>query len=393
MLHLTRVHVTPQVIGVSPRSSRTATGQLVDSGGNFSMTNDLGLLLNVVAIRPFSIGMAAQESNSSSVCTHRDDFPLPMNDGSTFYTPMFYNPNASETILSPEAICFNSNDFLTHWTQSGSTTADSGSISFFTKQGAEVLSLSLQKRNGLYYTPVCTVGVDSTDPSLKPSMNYCIYYYYHSPVGAADDDFSLNIDDDPLFDPAISPSSSPTKCPSSGPTNDPSPSPRLPPPVGLCCQPFSVPTPKSSHSTLDDFVPKSKQIEADLWQARLGHCSDWQLKVLPMSADGLPSNFQPHPFASYDHYNQARIRKHPATRGKHPSRAVTRKQRWFMDFGFLRASQADYSRPDKSKERVVTSFDGYNSYLIIVDEYTKYVWVYLEHGHITYQCDEKVRLV
>jgi hypothetical protein len=48
-----------------------------------------------------------------------------------------------------------------------------------------------------------------------------------------------------------------------------------------------------------------------------------------------------------------------------------------MDFGFLHASQADYSRPDKSKERVVTSFDGYNSYLIIVDEYTKFVWVYL----------------
>jgi hypothetical protein len=114
-----------------------------------------------------------------------------------------------------------------------------------------------------------------------------------------------------------------------------------------------------------------------LWQARLGHCSDWQLKVLPMSADGLPSRFYPHPFASYDHYNQARIRKRPATRGKHPSRAVTRKQRFFMDFGFLRASQFDYSRPDRTKDRVVTSFDGYNSYLVIVDEFTKYVWVYL----------------
>jgi hypothetical protein len=132
VMHLTRVHAIPQVLRLSPCSSRTIGGELVDSGGNFNMTNDLSLLLNVVAIRPFSIGMAAQESKSSSMCTHRGDFPLPMNDGSIFYTPMFYNPSASETILSPEAICFNSMDFLTHWNQSGSTTSDGGSVSFYT---------------------------------------------------------------------------------------------------------------------------------------------------------------------------------------------------------------------------------------------------------------------
>jgi hypothetical protein len=137
---------------------------------------------------------------------------------------------------------------------------------------------------------------------------------------------------------------------------------------------MTVPTPKSS--TRPQFL-KSKQVEADLWQARLGHCSDWQLKVIPMSTTGTPSKFTPHPFASYDVYNQARIRKRPSTRGKHPSRATTAVQRWFMDFGFLRASQFDYSRPDKSKDRVITSFDGFNSYLLVVDEATKYTWVYL----------------
>jgi hypothetical protein len=100
LLHLTRVNAFPQVIGLAPSSSRTIGGELVDSGGNFNMTNDLGLLLNVVAIKPFSIGMAAQESRSSSMCTHRGDFPLLMMDGSIFYTPMFFNPSASETIRS-----------------------------------------------------------------------------------------------------------------------------------------------------------------------------------------------------------------------------------------------------------------------------------------------------
>jgi hypothetical protein len=147
---------------------------------------------------------------------------------------------------------------------------------------------------------------------MVPSANFSIFY--HTPCGVDDDDISLDFDD-------VSIPSYPSK--------------RGPPAVNPCCQPFLVPTPKSSRSSIDDFVPKSKQIEADFWQARLGHCSDWQLKVLPMSVEGLPSHFQPHPFACYDHYNQARIRKRPATRGKHPSRAVTKKQRWFMDFGFL----------------------------------------------------------
>jgi hypothetical protein len=96
-----------------------------------------------------------------------------------------------------------------------------------------------------------------------------------------------------------------------------------------------------------------------------------------MSTTGTPTKFIPHPFASYDVYNQARIRKRPATRGKHPSRATTAIQRWYMDFGFLRASTFDYSRPDKTKDRVVTSFDGYNLYLLVIDESTKYMWVYL----------------
>jgi hypothetical protein len=364
--HLTQVTIAPQVV-FSPVACLTSPcGELVDSGGNFNMTNRLDTLLNVIAIKPFSIGMAAQESKSSSFCTHRGDFPIMMCDGSTFYTPMFYNAQASETILSPESICFHSNGVLTNWTQSGSTLSDGGSISFFDANGAEVIAMSLTKRNGLYYTPVSAIGVNSVDPTLKPSVNYSIHY--HNSDSMCVDDVSIETDDSSPPRPIIYESHA---------TPTPRTCSHLPPRV----HPFaaSIPTPKchTSSSLMTDFIPKEKQIEADLWQARLGHCSEWQLKVLPMSADGLPSRFHPHPFASYDHYNHARIRKRPATRGKHPSRAVRKRQRWFMDFGFLRASTSDFSRPDKTRDRVVTSFDGYNAYLLIVDEYTKYVWVYL----------------
>jgi hypothetical protein len=139
--------------------------------------------------------------------------------------------------------------------------------------------------------------------------------------------------------------------------------------------PFSVPTPKTVSDGLS--LRQCQQLEFDLWQARLGHCNEWQLQVLPQAADGTPDKFYPHAFASYDWYNEARICKQPPLKGCHPSSARDKAQRFYMDFGFLRASTLDYTLPDPKRDRVITSFDGYNSYLLVVDDYTKYVWVFL----------------
>ena len=48
-----------------------------------------------------------------------------------------------------------------------------------------------------------------------------------------------------------------------------------------------------------------------------------------------------------------------------------------MDFGFLQVSTADFARPDAKKDRVISSFDGYTSYLAVVDEYFRYTLVFL----------------
>ncbi len=48
-----------------------------------------------------------------------------------------------------------------------------------------------------------------------------------------------------------------------------------------------------------------------------------------------------------------------------------------MEFGFMRASASDYSRPDKTKDHVIQSFDGYSSYLLIIDEASHFVWIFL----------------
>ena len=46
-----------------------------------------------------------------------------------------------------------------------------------------------------------------------------------------------------------------------------------------------------------------------------------------------------------------------------------------MDFGFVCASSSDFTK-SKSADRVVKSYDGYNSYLLIVDSFSQFVWVF-----------------
>ncbi len=43
----------------------------------------------------------------------------------------------------------------------------------------------------------------------------------------------------------------------------------------------------------------------------------------------------------------------------------------------MRASTSNYSQPSKQHDRVVLSYDGYLSYLLIIDKASQYIWVFL----------------
>ena len=105
------LHAAPVLQNISATTrvvNSEHTGELVDTGGNFNMRNDISMLVNVQQITPFGISMAATQDKSTPSCTHCGDFAIPMLDGSVFYTPMYYNPQALDCILSPQAICHSS---------------------------------------------------------------------------------------------------------------------------------------------------------------------------------------------------------------------------------------------------------------------------------------------
>ena len=118
----------------------------------------------------------------------------------------------------------------------------------------------------------------------------------------------------------------------------------------------------------------ARQLESELWAARMGHCGEDQLNSLATRADGLPNSFVFHPFRYIDWKEQARIRKRAALRVA--QKVHDAGARFYMDFGFIRASSIDYCRPNITSDRVIDSYDGYSSYLLIVDDKSAMSWIF-----------------
>jgi hypothetical protein len=105
-----------------------------------------------------------------------------------------------------------------------------------------------------------------------------------------------------------------------------------------------------------------------LW---LGSPGESQLDMLPGNVTKIPSVFEYHPFRFLDFKEQARIKKQVAQHTAERTTAV--RKHFYTDFGFMRLSHLDYTRPNKKTDHVVESWDGYFSYLLIVDEASGYV--------------------
>ena len=140
-------------------------------------------------------------------------------------------------------------------------------------------------------------------------------------------------------------------------------------------EPQLIPTANRSSHTQPTPTTKAKQIESELWLLRLGSPNECQLTTLPSCTTGLPPIFKWHPFRFIDFKEQAYSRKQSSTKLAH--RLDTCGQEFYMDLGFMRSSTADYKRPNKKTDRVVTSYDGYSSYLLIVDGASRRIWVFL----------------
>ncbi len=146
-----------------------------------------------------------------------------------------------------------------------------------------------------------------------------------------------------------------------------------PTPTAFC---VAAPTPSTLRQP-SRFIPtsKGKLVELELWLLCLGSSGIQQLDKLPGNVTGTPPAFDNHPFWFINFKEEAQVRKQAAQRLA--VRTTERKRRFYTDFGFVCSSTSNYFQPTTSTDRVTFSYDGYSLYLIVIDQASQYVWIFL----------------
>ena len=287
---------------------------MVDGGANICLTGTLSLLVDTVSLPPMPISVAIEGAGASiaDCCTQRSLLQLQLVDGGVYFQPCYYCENAVETIISPQAI-LDASDTFVEWLQTGYKDNSSRMFWFYSASGLASMTMTLNKRDGLYYT--------HTD--------------------------ALTVDKNPFCR------------------------------VALMANWLATPPTPKTRASHNNYAPVSKaaHTEAELWMVWLGSPGDDQLDMLPGNVTGIPSEFYYHPFQFINFKQQARIRKQAAQCTA--VRTLEAGKQYYMDFGFMQASCSNYRKPNPKTDQVVQSWDGYSSYLLIVDEVSCFMWVFL----------------
>ena len=111
----------------------------------------------------------------------------------------------------------------------------------------------------------------------------------------------------------------------------------------------------------------------NLWHHRLCHTGKFATDNIDKVADGVPCLRIRNPFFSCQHCSDGKMTIQKRGYNKDPKRATRICRRFNMDYGFVRGNDTV-----KNKEGpLITSNDGYNCYLMIIDEFSRYMWLFL----------------
>jgi hypothetical protein len=204
-------------------------------------------------------------------------------------------------------------DTLVHWTQEGYKGNDPGSICFSSESGLYSITLSLEKQDGLYYCPMDTFTIDH-DPTCPATT---------------------------LIKCTAAPPQPATPC------------------HGKCYLPVS----------------QDRMAKSEIWMQCLGCPGEDQLDLLPGNITGILPSFHYHPFRFIDWKEEAQIQKQTAL--CFAKQTTGTKQQFYLDFGVMRTSSSNFNSPNKTHNQVAQSYDGYSSYLLIVDEASGHIWAFL----------------
>ena len=267
----------------------------MDSGANKSVTNDKSLLRDYCTIEPIPVyGVGDNEVACNLV--GRGYYDLHNSAGTSLPICIYYSPTCSGTIISPNAVVRDHEQF-TSWTQTSHLDTGVATVSFFHRYRPQIkVTIILHMQNSLWY---------------------------------------MNHHDKPSIAQICSTASG-YVCPS-----------------------------QDEHPT--EIYSLRKHTEYELGHQRLLHAGHRSMDYLHKCTHGVPS-LRRHDFHSCKICHEMNITKTTNKQCSFPS-VNAFGQRFQLDFGFMKAQHGDKTN--------IRSHEGFNSYLLIVDYYTRYIWVFL----------------
>jgi hypothetical protein len=143
-------------------SARPSSDGLIDSGANVGMSGDKSILVGIHNIEAIPLGLVLTPSNPLhiSYCTRMGYLSLLLADDDVLLVPTLINPASTKTIISPECVMtsfFN----IVRWEQRRFCDGLPGQWRFFHSDNTLALKLKLSCKEGLYYSWLSTVTLDS----------------------------------------------------------------------------------------------------------------------------------------------------------------------------------------------------------------------------------------
>ena len=126
-------------------------------------------------------------------------------DGLMHYQPFLVNKQASDTIMSAEAIMQSCPDFYLY-RQEGFKDKFPGLLAFYDASQTLLLRLTLHKKNGLYYCLINTVATDTSPVRAQISQAAISNYMDQLNAGISDKDYiPPSFTPSPKFCPCLPP--------------------------------------------------------------------------------------------------------------------------------------------------------------------------------------------
>ena len=243
-------------------------------------------------------------------------FDLKTADGSYISCKMYHAPDCSVTVISPNAIVRGSKGKYTSWSQTSHVVEGMAKIEFFNTM------------DPLIPTDVVDMSIRNDLWYTQQSYKRLLYDANPTEIYLADGD--LDVDE-------------------------------------------------AQTSTDKIFVGKlSAEATYELWHQRAIHSGQNVLEALPRCVDGVPKNLGQ---CRHGLYKCACCQSAKSTNcsgnPEEEVKATVPCERLHMDFGFIKA--VDNESDDKISN-LIRSYDGYNSYLLIIDKKTRYIWIFLSES-------------